>query len=52
MNVCRENFIFQGETLNCKNWKGKGNNRVTSDSKPSTFKTYNAYITASTKKMS
>ena len=47
VNACREKSIFQRETLNLENWKGKENNRSTSDSKPSTFKIYNAYITAS-----
>ena len=47
VNAWREKFIFQRETLNRENWKGKENNRFTSESEPSTFKIYNAYITAS-----
>ena len=50
VNACREEFIFQRETLNRQIWKEKENNCFTIDSKPSTFKIYNGYITVSDKK--
>lgn len=49
-NVCREKFIFQGETLNCENWKWKENNHFKSDStalNPLLLKLYSVYIAAS-----
>ena len=54
MNVCREKFIFQGETLNCENWKWKENNHFKSDStalNPLLLKLYSVYIAASNKKI-
>ena len=51
VNNCQEKIYFPVGKLKPWNWKGKENNRFTSDSKPSTFKIYNAYIILVIKKM-